>query len=233
MRRLLLLGGLTAMLIVGQLLTNCSKPLDSTVDPDPQPIIDTVFLIDTIIESDTVISVDTIYGVDTVIVIDTLIHNDTTYVIDTLFQYDTLIVIDTLIQSDTIIVTDTVIQTDTVVQTDTLIEVDTVIVDIVDTVIVPTGYCARLASSQKEIIWMLQNTEGSYLLEFVATVERAAPPQLLIVEIDGQLVEWQVTNTQALSIEQDLGENVTARIWPGKPPSFGHAVDICLSVIEK
>ena len=244
MKRLLLLIAAGAILVIGQLLINCSKPLDTDtdfgpLDPSPPRIdtifnTDTLFLTDTIIGADTIIITDTIVGIDTIIVVDTIVGGDTIIVTDTLIQADTIIetdtviVADTIIQTDTLTQTDTIIQTDTVTQTDTLTYADTVVV--ADTVFVPTGYCASLSASQHEILWMFQNDAGSYLLEFVAMPGDSKPPKNLIIDVGGQQFEWHPNESMVFEIEQNLGEYTYARIWSDSPRALGHAVAICLKI---
>jgi hypothetical protein len=112
---------------------------------------------------------------------------------------------------------------------DTVTRVDTVIIIEPDT----SGsvrFCARLASCRKDIVWMFQNQAGLYRLEFVAVVDQEHPPHALEVNIDGQQHLWYPVETTEFIMEQDLGEDATARISSGSPHSFGHAIDICLIV---
>ncbi len=242
MKRLLILLVAGIILMLGQLLMNCSKPLDTdtdlgfdTLQPGPFRIdtvfnTDTLFLTDTIIGTDTIIVTDTIIGADTIIVTDTLMQTDTIIETDTVIDTDTIIQTDTLIHTDTVIQTDTVTQTDTLTYTDTFTYTDTVIV--ADTVFLPTGYCASLSASQHEILWMFQNDAGSYVLEFMAMVDEDKPPKNLIIDIDGQQFEWHPNESMVIEIEQNLGEYAYARIWTDTPRALGHAVAICLKITE-
>jgi hypothetical protein len=129
-------------------------------------------------------------------------------------------------------VIDTIIQTDTVIQTDTTYG-DTV----TDTVFVGepgTGeglmLCARLSSAQQEIVWLFRNPGGSYHLEFAALPESEHPTHTLTVTIDGQTYDWSLSESLELVLDQSLGSNAMIRIITSKPPSFGHAIDVCLTV---
>lgn len=146
--------------------------------------------------------------------------------VDTIILTDTIVHTDTVVDNDTIVQIDTVIQVDTV--TDTVIQVDTVIVPVPDTSGALT-LCSRLSSYQKEIVWMLPNPEGRFLMEFVATAERNQPPQTLIVDIDGNRYEWYPRDSKGFTIEADLNEHVSIVVSSEPPPSFGHSIDICLT----
>jgi len=148
-------------------------------------------------------------------------------------KVDTLFVVDTVIiphggKVDTVIVVDTIIQVDTVTVADTTI-VDTVIV------IEPGSgdskmLCARLSSARQEIVWLFRNTEAQYHLEFAALPERDQPTHILRVTIDGQVYEWHLTESVELILDQTFSPNAIISIITSKPPSFGHAIDICLTV---
>ena len=107
----------------------------------------------------------------------------------------------------------------------------------VDTVTIVEGndgssfrFCARLASNQQEIVWLLQNEAGQFHLEFAALADRIHPSQTLLIEIDGEQFQWQPAKNMDFVIEQELGENAIARISSSTPHSFGHAIDVCLKV---
>jgi len=146
---------------------------------------------------------------------------DTLYVVDTVYivhggKVDTVIVVDTIIQVDTVTVADTTI-------------VDTVIV------IEPGSgdskmLCAHLSTAQQEIVWLFRNSEGPYHLEFAALPERDHPTHVLSVTVDDQAYEWPLTEGLELILDQTLSSNAVLRIATSKPPSFGHAIDICLTI---
>jgi hypothetical protein len=206
MNRLLLLLILAMMAAACLFLANCSKPLDSTDDLDPTPSGgDTIFVVDTVFSSDTIIRIDTL-----------------------IIETDTVVLTDTMIQTDTIVQTDTIIQTDTLLSGDTIILVDTVIVIQIDTLMLPSTFCARLKSCQRPIVWMLQNPAGSYTLEFAAAAERDHPPQALIIEVEGQEYEWQLVDGALYVLDLELPEDAVVRISSKSPHSYGHALDICL-----
>jgi hypothetical protein len=154
---------------------------------------------------------------------------DTIYTFDTMLVFDTTVIYDSTFNFDTVVVIDTIVNIDTLVVIDTTSDVDTIFID-------PSGpggfgvVCARLSSAQKEIVWMFRNAEGTYLLEFVASVERAHPNQTLSVDIDGQTFLWNPLENSEYITEQLLGQHAVIRITPNKPMSLGHAIDICLTV---
>lgn len=237
--QILVLGALIGAL---QALSSCSSPLSSSRIPGPNPIpqdsnlvVDTVVLIDTVIQIDTLLLFDSTLRIDTVIQLDTLIQydtvnqTDTVMIVDTVIRFDTTNNRDTITQVDTISVVDTVIVVDTVYVTDTLVVIDTVVVTIPDTT-GGGGYCGRLSSSRKEIVWLLQNDAGMYELDFAALVSSDRPPKKLEISVNGDVYVWQPGKDPALALELDLGENTVIRITPFSPASFGHSVDICLTV---
>jgi len=222
---LLVIAGL--VILAFQIISNCSQPLESSdLNPSLGPVspgrVDTLFVFDTV-----VIVHDG--RVDTLIVVDTIIQIDTTVVTDTIIVPDTTIV-DTII--DTIIVHDTTV-IDTIV--DTVIIPDTTLVDTV--IIIEPGdgqmLCDRLSSAQQEIVWLFRNAEGPFHLEFAALSEREHPTHILTVTIDGQTYDWSLSESLELVLDQNLGPNAMIRIMTSKPPSFGHAIDICLTLTKK
>jgi hypothetical protein len=156
-----------AVLFTGiQLLTNCSKPLESIDENDQIP-------------GDTV--------------------TDTIVVFDTVAVFDTVVVIDTVVVVDTISVAD-------------------------------TAFCARLNSHRKEIVWMIGNDEGLYSLEFSAISERENHSRTLVISIDDQQFFWHLSEYSEFIADQNLEQNAIVRIESIPPPSYGHAIDICLRV---
>jgi len=137
--------------------------------------------------------------------------------IDTLYDVDTVVVID----SNTVVDTVVVIDTNTVIDTVIIIEPDPGESQTV---------CSRIASNQQEIVWMFRNQEGTYLLEFDASLESEHPTQTLSVDIDGQEFLWTPADNAEFITELYLQERTVIRITPHKPPSLGHAVYICLKV---
>lgn len=245
MKRLYLLAALCALIFGAQLMVTCSNPLELDDGPDPvPPIIDTVFLIDTVGVTDTLIIhdtttvtdtltvVDTIELSDTVIVVDTIIEGDTIIIVDTITTIDSIVVVDTLIQLDTVVSVDTVTIVDTLIVVDTLLEVDTLI--FYDTIVVPDSNCIHticdtLFEHNHKIFWTFGNMAGTYLLTFEATVENNQPPKELIVTIDGEENIWHTDQSMVFTIEATLDEYSTITIHPDKPIAFGHYVYICLT----
>ena len=110
-----------------------------------------------------------------------------------------------------------------------VIIVDTVIVVMPDT----SGslmICSRLNSYQQEIVWLFRNQAGLFRLEFSALTEQEHPSQTLSVDIDGQQFQWQPAESAEFILEHDLEQNALMQIVSNKPPSFGHAIEICLTV---
>ncbi len=209
------------------LLVTCSSPLDSS-GPDVNPggnttIVDTLYLIDTVIIVDSSGQTDTLFVTDTVIQLDTLIVYDSTG------QVDTIIIVDTTILNDTVIIIDTTILFDTLTVYDTTTIVDTVIIVEPDTM--NTGYiCGRLGAHRKDLVWMFQNDAGTILFEFKANSEYDHPTQVLTIDIDGQEYVWDLEEAIELAFDQELSENAMIRIVPDKPSAYGHEVDICLTI---
>lgn len=135
------------------------------------------------------------------------------------------------VSPDTILMYDTVTYTDTLYNDTTII--DTVIVDstLVDTVYVDSMFCARLNSYRQEVVWMLFNNEGHYLLEFQTLTERIRHPQTLLIDIDGEQYEWALSDrNREMSIDSYLERNALIRIVTVPPHAYGQAIDICLDV---
>lgn len=107
--------------------------------------------------------------------------------------------------------------------TDTVVVVDTLI-------IADTMFCARLNSNRQEIVWMLQNQEGYFSLEFVAAIERVLNSQTLMIDIDDQQFQWRLSEDLRFMIEKDLEQNASIRITSIPPHAYGQAIDICLRV---
>ncbi len=224
-----------------QFLTNCAKPLDSSdiYDPDPQVIVisdtvftnDTVFVYDTLFGGDTIIVVDTLIGGDTIFVVDTIFGGDTIIVIDTIYGTgDTIYLIDTIFSGDTIFVIDTTTLIDTVIYTDTLLLLDTVFVP--DSGATPF-VCSQMGSNQQEIFWMFRNDEGNYLLEFVGSSDRDKPANTIKLEIGDDLYEWALGENPELTITRPMQENAVIRIYSDQPHSFGHPINICLTMTKE
>ncbi len=244
MKRLIALAVLALFCVGLQIFVNCSQPLESSDLPNPGPPfvrVDTLYIIDTVVVIDSGTVVDTVIVNDTVMVIDTNWVYDTTYVSDTVMQIDTVFVVDTLVEVDTMFAVDTVYQIDTVFvvdstsQTDTVYIIDTVLQ--IDTVIViepgdsgPIVMCAQLSCNRQEIVWMFRNPEGDYRLEFTAASERDNPDQTLSVRIDGEEYFWKPSRDREFITEQYLEQNAIIRITSKKPPAFGHAIDVCLTM---
>ena len=288
MKRLSVFCLLMVTLLGLQFLMNCSNPLESLEDFDPNPeinftietilVIDTLMIIDSMANFDTTYTYDTTYifdttffddsvSVETLIIIDTIINTDsfiivdsffsndttvifdTSYIVDTIFigdsiiGFDTIIIIDTIILDssyiDTVILTDTVVidssTVDTIIFTDTIDITDTVI--IIDTVIIEKPdtsgsqyICNQLSPYQKEIVWMFSNDEGLYNLEFLANSENSKPDRILTLYINGHKYIWDLSNTSEFILDKNLAANTIIKIIVNKPSSFGHAIDLCLTM---
>ena len=151
--------------------------------------------------------------------------------VDTIYRYDTVTLVDTVIGDDTVIVTDTFI--DTFIDEITVIVVDT----LVDTVVIYEPdpgtletVCSILRGNLREIIWMFRNQADHYLLEFEASQSREFEMYTLLININGQVYEWDLVDGPTYSIELDLPENSTIRVMPDKPLLLGHQVDLCLTI---
>jgi hypothetical protein len=138
-------------------------------------------------------------------------ETDTIYILDTTTVFDTTTVVDTSTVMDTITIIDTVI----------VIEPDSSGTSMV---------CSRIVSTLKDIVWMFRNSEGEYLLEFTAFTEFEKPKPTLRVSIDGQEFIWNPAENPEFITELNLSENTMIRITPNKPPSLGHAIDVCLTM---
>jgi len=226
MKRLLWVGTVAAGLAAYLIAASCSNPLETMPEPEPPQIVTQI---------DTLTVCDTIMAIDTVFVSDSGDCTDTLFVTDTLVVTDTVVVTDSVIVPDSVLVTDTVLVIDTLMHTDTLLVLDTVFHT--DTVIVverDTSGCGRmcdqLSSTQKEIVWLLDNTAGRYRLDFSGWVERDQPPQKLILYIDGDRHEWVVAENSDLTVEADLGLHAKIFIKLDNPKACGHEVAVCLTV---
>jgi hypothetical protein len=211
MKRAALLLIVTLGILAFQIISNCSQPLESSdLNPSPGPgspgRVDTLFVFDTIV----------------------IVHNG---------RVDTLIVIDTIIQVDTTVVTDTIIIPDTtIIDTifDTITIPDSTVFDTV--IIVEPGdgpiLCDKLSSSQQEIVWLFRNAEGPFHLEFAALPESEHPNHTLTVSIGDQSHPWDLSESLELILDTTLPSNTTIIITTSKPPSFGHAIDVCVTVTK-
>lgn len=113
--------------------------------------------------------------------------------------------------------------------TDTVAVIDTVVV--IDTIsVADTMFCARLNSQRQEIVWMLQNQEGYFSLEFVAAIERELNSQTLMIDIDDQQFQWRLAEDLRLMIETYFEQDAIIRITSIPPHAYGQAIDICLRV---
>ena len=112
---------------------------------------------------------------------------------------------------------------------DTLTLVDTVTIYEPDPGALET-ICSILLANLREIIWMFHNQEGHYLLEFEASPSREFAMYTLLIDVNGQVYEWDLVDGPEYSIELDLPTNSTIRVMPDKPLLLGHQVDLCLTV---
>jgi len=123
---------------------------------------------------------------------------------------------------------------DTIFVPDTVVYVDTVYVDTsytdTDTLYADTLICARLGSCRREIVWMFFNPEGRFNLEFQAIIERDHPWQTLIIDIDGQEYEWDLSDDLPFSLVRFLERHAIVRITSASPHGYGHAIDVCLRI---
>ncbi len=104
-------------------------------------------------------------------------------------------------------------------------------VAVVDTLIIAdTMFCARLNSQRQEIVWMLQNQDGYFSLEFVAAIERVGNSQTLMIDIDDQQFHWRLAEDPRLMIEMYFEQDAIIRITSIPPHAYGQAIDICLRV---
>lgn len=200
MKRLMIISTMLALVIGSQALVNCSSPLQSERITGP---------VNT--PSDTNQIVETLMIVDTVLLIDTLILFDSSQQIDTVIILDTLIEYDTVNQIDTVAIT------------------DTIIVTIPDTT-GATTLCDRINGGQKDLLWLLRNPAGSYRLEFVVSVAQNKPPKELEIAINGETYRWFPNSASEFTIELDLPANSEMRVTPMTPVSYGHDLDICLTI---
>lgn len=140
--------------------------------------------------------------------------------VDTIYRFDTVVVM----------VFDSVFHVDSLIRIDSIFHVDTVFIVDNDTIESSRMVCARLASSQQEIVWMFRNPDGVYRLEFSASTESGRPTQTLSVNIDGQLFEWSPGKNAEFIIALHLRPNAIVRITSNNPGAFGHAIDVCLTM---
>jgi len=245
MKRLISLALLVCTVFSTQFLVNCSNPLEVNdgviLDPEqPEVIVDTMIITDTLFLNDTTLSIDTVHIVDTTYLIDSSLIIDTITINDTTFIVDSIIVVDTFTNTDTVFVidsnyVDTLILTDTMTFTDTLIVYDTsTIVDTVEIIMHDSTdanlICSQLSSSLKNIVWMYNNSDGNYKLEFSASVNPQNPERILTVIIDDVEYTWNPFENKQFDIEQFLNKNTTITISPNKPSAHGHEIDICLTI---
>lgn len=139
---------------------------------------------------------------------------------------DTLKLVDTLYIVDTTFITDSVFVIDTTFVIDTVVHADTVYIVVPDTVLL--HHCSRLGAGEHEIVWLLQNQEGNYHLDFAALAERFQPKQTAVVDINGETYEWSPARQSELVIDQFLKANSIIRIDLSEPCAYGHSIDICL-----
>ena len=142
-------------------------------------------------------------------------------------DYENLIPSDTLFNIDTVYTTDTVNITDTINIIDTTSLTDTVII-VINNNDQSNIVCSRIASNQKEIVWLLRNKAGMYDLEFAASAEKDFPAQKLVIDIDGREFKWTPTDNPEFIAGMFLEQNAIIRIYIKTPPSLGHAIYICM-----
>ncbi len=233
MKRLTFLILLVFTIFSAQFLVNCSNPLeisdDANLNPEqPEVIVDTVILTDTLYLNDTTFSNDTVYIIDTTYLIDSSLIIDTIVINDTTVLIDSFIVVDSFTYTDTLFVVDSN-YVDTLIIYDTSVVVDTVEIVVHDSTDANL-ICSQLSASLKDIIWMYNNSEGDYKLEFSAHVDLQNPVKILTVVIDNVEYTWNPFEDEYFDIEQFLGDNTTITIMPNKPAAHGHEIDICLTI---
>jgi hypothetical protein len=102
---------------------------------------------------------------------------------------------------------------------------------VIDTVVVAdTMFCGQLGSHRQEIVWLLQNEEGHFALEFMGETEREFRSQTLLIDIDDQQFWWHLAENSELMTEQELGRDASIRITSIPPHAYGQAIDICLKL---
>lgn len=213
-------------------LTDSTSKIDTVVVSDT--ITDTVFIPEDTIYQDTLTIIDTviIFDTDTIIFFDTVFDFDTVFIPDTTI-FDTVIIIDTISNTDTVTISDTITVFDTIVITDTILDTliftDTVIVIVPDTAGVQTE-CSRLSSHQHDLVWMFQNQAGNYSIRFSSNIESNNPIRELTVIIDGHIYTWNPHTNSELVVQQNIGNNIIIKVSANQPKSFGHPIDICVSL---
>lgn len=201
MKRLIFLTTCLALFAALQIVSNCSSPLDSSklTPPNPNP------------------------GVDTIFIIDTVFTSDTTFIVDTVFiDGDTIVVVDTFVISDTTVITDTVFISDTVTV------FDTVVVGSAGVVI-----CSEISSAQHKIDWTFLAVPAEYHLAFEATADRDKPTKALTIEVNGEMFNWDLTQSDNLDFDFQFTQSTTIIIMPDPPNGFGNGVSLCLTLQPK
>lgn len=128
--------------------------------------------------------------------------------------------------------TDTVYIPDTIVVTDTITIIDTVIVNPPGDTTTKSENCGRFGSQRKELVWLFNNDEGNYRLEFLAKAYKFKPEQVLIIDVNGETLQWIPADNPRLTLEKALSPYTVVKITPEDPAAFGHCIDICLWVTK-
>lgn len=199
---------------------------DSVIVKDTVRLVDTVQVLDTISVTDTVMFSDTVVVTDTVRVPDSIVYRDTLVVTDTVTVTDSVVV------SDTVTVTDSIFVTDTLHVNDTIVVTDTVVVEIPDTSACSNSFCSNLSSHQQNIVWLLDNNAGRYRLEFTGEAERDKPLQEVTITVDNRQYKWSPATDATFNIDLHLGDDAKVELSVDKPPAYGHALSVCLKVVE-
>lgn len=190
MKRILLLAIVGVLALTLQALLNCSSPLEtlgSRGGPSPdQPdtiilwdtivttdsgAVETLLVVDTVLQIDTVATIDTTTEYDTIFVPDTIIEVDSTFLVDTLNNYDTTVVVDTVIQVDTVTIVDTVTVVDTVVAVDTVVVADTVVE--VDTVVQVDTVIVTDTIIETDTVMIIDTIVDTVIVEVTDTIQTA------------------------------------------------------------
>ena len=131
--------------------------------------------------------------------------------------------------TDTLVIFDTTVIIDSVFIFDTVTRIDTIIITN------PHGddslaFCSKLGEGDHKIVWMLQNDEGDYHLEFEAYAERGKPEQTLIVSIGDDTFTWSPADNSSYTSDRHLSVDTRIKIALSEPCAYGHEIHVCLKL---